>query len=160
MDKNKAVIDFLLTCPAIRDNPLFFNFAQATADNSQFSTRATDVEVNVPFIDGAVKKRYTFTLIFYKMVAHRAIIENADDENMEYAFDIQSVIEWVTAQNKAENYPDFGDKCHIEELVALTDQPILNRVDNSSTPALAKYSISIKIEYIDTSEVIWNVKGD
>lgn len=160
MDKNKAVVNFLLTCPEIKSNPLFFNFAQASADNGQFNTRATDISLNTPFIDGSVRKRFTFILIFYKMVAHRELIENKDDENMEYALDVQSILDWVNAQGEDQNYPDFGSKCIIESMQALTNEPNLNSVDNSSTPALAKYSISIRIEYIDTSKVIWNVEGD
>lgn len=160
MDKTKATIAFLFTCPEVKSNPLFFNFAQADADNGQFNANATDVSINVPFIDGTVRKRYTFTLIFYKMVAHRAIIDGADDENLDYVLDVQSILDWINEQGEARNFPDFGNKCNIDNMIALTDQPNLNGVDKSSTPALAKYSISIRIDYIDTSKAIWNVEGD
>ena len=155
MDKNKAVVDFLLTCSYITDNPLFFNFGKANADNSQLVTSATDIRVNQPYIDGSIKKQYTFTIILYKSVAYRAVVENKADENMEYIVDVQDILDWVNKQGKDRNFPDFGEDCIIDNMQALTDQPNLNSVDKSSTPALAKYSISIKIEYIDYSEVIW-----
>lgn len=160
MDKNKAVVDFLLTCPYIADNPLFFNFAQAQDGNSLLKPSATDINVNVPFVDGTVSKRYTFTLIVYKQGAYRALVEDKSDENMEYVVDVQSILDWVNAQNDLRNFPDFGGKCIIDSMQALTDQPNLNGVDVSSTPALAKYSFSIRIDYIDTSKAIWNVEGD
>lgn len=160
MDKNKAVVDFLLTCPDIRDNPLFFNFGKADADNGQVVISANDTSVNIPFVDGSVQKRYTFTFIVFKQVAYRAVVENKDDENMEYVLDVQNVLDWINEQGEERNYPNFGSKCIIDNMQALTEQPNLNSVDVSSTPVLAKYSISIKIDYIDTSKVIWNVEGE
>lgn len=63
MDKNQAVIDFLLKCPQIKENPLFFNFAEAKDNNKQIVTIANDKSVNKGFVDGSVLRRYTFTII-------------------------------------------------------------------------------------------------
>lgn len=158
MDKNKAVVDYLLTCPYIKDNPLFYNFGKEESDNAHIVTLANDIRVNTAFIDGSVKKRYVFTVIVYKPVAYRAIVsrEGVTDENIDNAFEAQQVIDWVDTQEESHNYPDFGNDCIIDKITAVTDQPNLNGVDRSTTPALAKYSISIRIEYIDCSKVIWN----
>ena len=157
MDKNKAVVDFLLTCDYIKDNPLFFNFGEAKSDNKQIVTIANDTRVNTPFIDGSVRKRYTFTILDYKSVAYKAIPrrEGASDENMENAFEAQQVIDWITEQAELRNYPNFGDNCVIDKMEAVTDQPNMSGVDRAMTPALAKYSISIRIDYIDYSNVLW-----
>jgi len=157
MDKNKAVVDFLLTCDYIKDNPLFFNFGEAKSDNKQIVTIANDVRVNTPFIDGSVRKRYTFTIVDYKSVAYKAIPrrEGASDENMENAFEAQQVIDWITEQAELRNYPNFGTDCTIDKMEAVTDQPNMNGVDRAMTPALAKYSISIRIDYIDYSKTLW-----
>lgn len=157
MDKNKAIIDFLFTCDYIRDNPLFFNFGEAEADNKQLVTHANDIRVNTPFIDGSVRKRYIFTIVDYKSIAYRAIVnrEGVSDENLENALDVQQIIDWVTEQSESYNYPDFGVDCHIDDMVATTDQPNMNGVDKAVTPALAKYSVSIRIDYIDYSKAIW-----
>lgn len=158
MDKNKAVVDYLLTCPYVQNNPLFYNFGKEESDNTQIVTLANDTRLNTPFIDGSVKKLYTFTIIIYKSVAYRAVVnrEGVTDENIDNAFEAQQVIDWVDTQEESRNYPDFGTDCIIDKITAVTDQPNLNGVDRSTTPALAKYSISIKIEYIDCSKVIWN----
>jgi hypothetical protein len=157
MDKNKAVVDFLLTCDYIKNNPLFFNFGEAKSDNKQIVTIANDVRVNTPFIDGSVRKRYTFTIVDYKSVAYKAIPrrEGASDENMENALEVQQVIDWITEQADLRNYPDFGTDCKIDDMIAVTDQPNMNGVDRAITPALAKYSISIRIDYIDYSKTLW-----
>lgn len=157
MDKTKAIINFLFTCDYIKDNPLFFNFGEAEANNKQLVTHANDKRVNTPFIDGSVRKRYTFTIVDYKSIAYRAIVnrEGVSDENLENALDVQQVIDWITEQAEAHNYPNFGADCHIEDMVATTDQPNMNGVDRAVTPALAKYSVSIRIDYIDYSKAIW-----
>ena len=159
MDKNKAVIDYLITCPYLADNPLFFNFGKALADNKQVVFVANDKSVNKPFVDGSIQKRFTFTIVDYKSVAYKAVIEDKDDENMDYVSAVQDILDWIDTQNDQRNFPDFGSDCVIDSIQALTDQPTLNGVDKSSTPALAKYSISIKIEYIDYSKAVWDKKG-
>lgn len=157
MDKTKAIINFLFTCDYIKNNPLFFNFGEAEADNKQLVTHANDKRVNTPFIDGSVRKRYIFTIVDYKSIAYRAIVnrEGVSDENLENALDVQQVIDWITEQAENHNYPNFGDDCHIDDMVATTDQPNMNGVDRAVTPALAKYSVSIRIDYIDYSKAIW-----
>lgn len=157
VDKNQAVIDFLTNCPQVQANPLYFNFSEAADDNKQIVTTANDKAVQKPYIDGSVLKQFTFTIIDYKSIAYRAVAKEAGlvDENVEEMSEVQSIIDWVTEQADAYNYPDFGEKCEIEEMVVLTDNPRLNGTDTTVTPALAKYSLSIQIKYIDYSKVIW-----
>ena len=94
----------------------------------------------------------------YKSVAYTAIAKVAGypNENVEDIFDTQQIIDWVTEQETLRNYPNFGEDCVIDEMRALTDNPNLNGVDTSITPALAKYSISIQINYIDYSNLSWD----
>lgn len=162
MDKNKAVVDFLMTCDYIKNNPLFFNFGKAESNNKQIVTIANDVRVNVPFIDGSVQKRYTFTILDYKSVAYNAVIKRTINEtsvpvseNLDTAFEAQQVADWIEEQADLRNYPDFGSNCKIDSMQVVTDQPNMNGVDKAVTPALAKYSISIRIDYIDYSKAIW-----
>lgn len=158
MDKEKAIIDFLLGCDQIRDNPLFFNFLNAKDNNKQFMTVANDKVVNQSFIDGSVMKRFTFTIIDYRTVAYQAVVKQAGypNENLEEYLDIQSMLDWVDQQADNHNYPNFGTDCIVEDMRTLTDQPSLNGVDSNTSPALAKYSISIQIDYLDISKRIWN----
>lgn len=157
MDKNQAIIDFLLTCPAIIADPLFFNFLNAKDNNQQIITQSNDKSLQQTFIDGSVLKRYAFTLIFFKSVLYQAIpkVEGLVNENVEELGQVQAIIDWVTEQNDSQNYPDFGEDCEIDEIKALSENPGLNGVDTTVTPALAKYSVTIQVDYLDKSKAIW-----
>ena len=154
MDKNQAVINFLIQCPQIRDNPLFFNFAEVEDNSRQIVTMANDRVVNKPYIDGSVLKRFTFTLVDYRTVTYQSIVklEGYPNENVSELMDIQSVMDWINEQADLHNYPDFGSDCVIESMRTATDEPTLNGVDKSVSPSIAQYSMSIIIEYIDNSK--------
>lgn len=165
VDKNQAVIDFLLNCPTIQSHPLFFNFLNARDNNKQIITQANDVSLNRNFIDGSVLKRYTFSIIDFRSASFDAIPRNEIpgtttstdyiSENVEDMFDVQGIMDWINEQADAESYPDFGDDCFIDSMKTTSDNPSLNGVDTSVAPALAKYSMSIQIDYLDKTKAIW-----
>lgn len=158
MDKNKAIIEYLFGCPTIANNPLFFNFAEAEDNNKQIITAANDKKLSKPYIDGSVLKLFTFTIIDYRSVIYQALVNdpNYPNENVEEILDVQSIIDWIETQNDLCNYPDFGSDCLVEQIQALSDSPNLNGVDTSGSPSLAKYSVSIQVQYLDKSKVLWN----
>lgn len=158
MDKNKQMLEYLADCPQIINKELFFNFIKAEDNFKQFVTIADDKVNQVKFIDGSVQKRYTFTLLDYRSVLYQSLVKNQYElnENVEEMFDVQGIIDWIDEKNQLQEFPDFGEDCIVESIEALTEAPDLNGVDTSLTPALAKYSISIRVEYIDKSNVLWN----
>lgn len=157
MDKNAAIVDYLMNCPVIKNNPVFFNFANIASNNKQLVTMATDKAVERPYIDGSVLKRYTFTIIDYRSIVYQALTgSTSQNENIEKMLDVQSIIDWIEEQNDLRNFPDFGDTCEIDEILALTDTPNLNGVDSSKSPSIAKYSVAIRVQYLDKSKMIWS----
>lgn len=156
VNKEQAIITFLRGCSAIANNPLFFNFINAQPDNKQIITSANDKNINTPYIDGSVLKRYQFTIIDFRSVSYQSIVNspNHTNENVEEYIDIQAIIDWVEEQNDLRNYPSFGNDCEIDEMKVITDNPVLNGVDTQLKPALAKYSFTIQIDYIDYSKAI------
>lgn len=158
MDKNKAVIDFLITCPYILNTPLYFNLINAKDNTKQLITLGNDKAVEQPYIDGSVLKRYTFTLVDFRSVSYNPIVKtNVDgNENIDEYWDVQGVIDWISEQDDEGNYPYFGNNCVIDKMEVLTDNPTLDSIDVSVTPALARYSFTIRIEYLDKSKCIWN----
>lgn len=157
VDKNQAMINYLSACPAVQSNPLYFNFINAKNDNKQIITLTNEKAVAKRYVDGSQLKQYSLALIDFKSLAYRPVVKTAgyDDENVEDMLSVQQIIDWIDAQNESHNYPNFGTDCVIEEISATTDNPILDGIDTSTSPALVQYSITIVVTYLDTSKVIW-----
>lgn len=158
VDKTQAIIEYLLTCPKIENTPLYFNFIKPEDEDKQILTSANEKTLDKPFIDGSVSKRFTFTIVDYRSVAYQemARYQITANESVEEFLDVQELIDWVNEQQELQNYPDFGDTCVIERIGTGAENPNLNGVDTQSNPVLAKYSISIQIDYLDISKVNWN----
>lgn len=158
VDKNKAVIDYLLQCQDIYNSPLYFNLIDAKDNTIQILTTAEDKAMSHPYIDGSVLKRYTFNLITFKSISDLEIVkaEGYDNENVDELKDVQKLLDWVVNQDDLRNYPDFGDKCIVDSVNTTTDTPNFNGINTEITPPLAMYSISIVIEYLDISKTIYN----
>lgn len=160
IDKNTAIIDYLCQCPYIRESKLFFNFIEAKDNNKQILTTANDKAVDKPYIDGSIQKRFTFTIMDFKSITYNAIVKTIGheykSENIDEILEVQTIIDWITEQNELRNYPNFGTKCVIDNIEALNNNPNLNAVDTTKTPTLARYSVSIQVNYVDYSKTIWN----
>ena len=157
VDKNESIITYLLGCPVIADNPLFFNFINAKDNNNQIITSGNDTALQVKYVDGSILKEYIFTIVLFKSVSQNAVVkaEGYPDENVTDLADIQSLIDWINEQDSIYNYPDFGEDCRVDSIETLTSIPVLEAVDTSIQPALGRYSIAIRIPYLDTSKVLW-----
>lgn len=156
-NKHQAVIDYLLTCPTIYDTPLYFNFINAQDNTNQFVTESNDAYTNVRYVDGSVKKLYTFNITTFKSINAIAVvpITGYPDENINDMYDTQALIEWIREQNDIRNFPDFGTDCEIEQITTTTEEPKFVGIDEQTEPNLAVYNTAIQIEYIDYSKTIW-----
>lgn len=157
VDKHQAMIDYLLTCPQVRDNPLFFNFGEARENNNQFITTSNSETYGVEYIDGSRLKYYAFTLLTFKAISYNAVVKTGgkQDENLTEMTEFQEIIDWISDQDDAGNYPDFGEDCQVDNIVCLTANPVLSDVDASMEPAIATYTITIRVVYLDNSKKIW-----
>lgn len=155
IDKNQAVVSFLLQCEQIQNSPLYFNLINATNDAKQIMTIPNDTLLNRPYIDGSVLKRYSFTLIDFKSISDLALVNlvGYTNENIEEMSDVQSLIDWVKEQDELRNYPDFGSDCAIQEMRTTADNPTLDGINEQEQ--LAMYSFTIQIDYIDYSKKVW-----
>lgn len=159
MDKDKVMIEYLLSCPAINGNSLFFNYAEGSDDTNHFLTQATDISKDKPFIDGSELKQYAFSIITYKSLGTQSVDKSnvESDENLDELSEVQSIIDWITEQSEQRNYPNFGENCQIDDMVCTTDKPVFTGVfqDSVGTPT-ARYSMTINIDYLDTTKMIWS----
>lgn len=158
IDKNKATVTFLADCPIIKDNPLFFNFGNVRNNDCQYITTSNDTALDKKFIDGSKLRRFLFTLVTFRSISDNEIVkdETLDNENIEDLFELQDIIDWVNTKSDDGEYPNFGEGCQIEEMETTTDTPHFEGVDSSVSPALAMYSMTIRIDYIDYTKTIWS----
>jgi len=157
IDKNQAVIDYLIQCPQILNSPLYFNLINAKNDNVQIITSADDVTTTRPYVDGSIPKRYTFSIVTFKSITDLALVKDSEypNENVDDLAEAQALIDWVHEQEDIQNYPNFGEDCYIDSIQTTTDTPRFDGINDELTPPLAMYTIAIVINYIDTSKMIW-----
>lgn len=157
VDKTQAIIEYLLTSDYIKNSPFYFNFVNAADEDKQFVTSSNEKILDKTFIDGSVSKRFTFTIIDYRSIAYQELPQELvyTNENVEEYLDVQKIVDWIDEQNQEQIFPDFGPMCIIDEIRTTSDNPNLNGVDTNAKPALAKYSISIQIDYLDISKRIY-----
>lgn len=157
VDKNKAIIDFLITCPQIYESPLYFNFVNANDSDKQIVTMASDRYTNKPYIDGSVNKQYSLTILDFRSISDMAVVKMSgyDSENVIDLSDVQALIDWISEQNELKNFPNFGEDCIIEQMYTTTEEPKFEGINDELSPPLAMYSITIRIEYTDVSKVLW-----
>ena len=155
--KHQAVIDYLVTCPAIQNSPLFFNFINAQDGTNQFLTVSNDEYTSTKYIDGSVQKIYTFTILTFKSTNDIEIVQipGYQNENLSDMEDVQALIDWIQEQEEIHNYPDFGENCIVESIKTTTEEPNFDGIDEQVEPNLAVYSTSIQISYLDISKQLW-----
>lgn len=155
-DKNEAMIEFLMQCPTIQNNPLFFNFAEEEDGNNHFITE--QVSTKRTYIDGSMLKQYTFTIASYSYVSHVAIDDMpiGQNENIENMRKVQEILDWINTQSDNRNFPNFGADCEVDEISTLTTDPDIDGIDTSVNPPIARYSVGVKVMYLDNSKKIWN----
>jgi hypothetical protein len=156
-DMNAVMLQYLCECPTIQENPIYFNFAQSQ-DNNQLFVTSTNT-INEEYVDGSKLRRYQFTLFVYKSLSYDPVVKMEgyvkSHENVSEVADLQEILDWIQQQADEKNYPDFGTDCIIDNMKTATSNPVLYGTDVSVTPALAKYGMTVQIDYIDTSTVLF-----
>lgn len=157
VDKNQAIINYLLQCTDINGKSIYFNLIDESDDSIQILTTAEDKMMNKPYIDGSVLKRYTFNIIVFKSITESPLVtqEGYTNENVDDLAEVQALLDWIIEQKDLQNYPDFGENCLIDDIDTTTETPRFDGINSEMNPPLAMYSISIVIEYLDKSKMLW-----
>lgn len=157
IDKNQAVIDYIVQCPTIQNSPLYFNFINAEDDTNQFITLASERYINRGYVDGSVLKVYSFTIVLYKSAADIAVVKMSGypNENISDMLAIQALIDWIREQEDLHNYPNFGEDCIVDSISTTTENPNFDGINEEVSPPLAVYSVTIEIQYLDVSKKLW-----
>ena len=159
INKNQAVVDYLLQCTDIYNNPVYFNLINAEDNSIQILTTTEDKAMSKTFIDGSIAKRYTFNLIVFKSISDLELVKPVGtdvypNENIDELQSVQALIDWIAEQEELRNYPDFGSDCVIDDIYTTTEEPRFDGINTEMNPPLAMYSIAVVIEYLDTSKMI------
>lgn len=137
-NKHEAMIAYIQQCPQVKD--LFFNFSTSENGDTVVSPVASDYVVQ-EFTDKSAIKWYDFSIIRFLPLT----TDPNDPLNTTIIFDVEQVMAWIEDQEDAENYPDFGDKCEVQEISVLQDIPTVAGRDQKG----AKYMFSCRIEYLE-----------
>ena len=135
---------------------MYFNFGTVVDGAHQFTSRSDDVAASRPYVDGSIQKRFTFYLDNFKSVSYNPIVATTTDENLEEFGEIQSILDWVNAQDDLQNYPDFGEHAIIDKMSTTKWTPEMIGVDTTKDSPIAVYRIAIRIDYLDTSKRLWS----
>lgn len=159
IDKNQAIISYLLQCPSIQNKPLYFNFINAQDDTTQLIPLTEDTATGRKYVDGSIAKTYIANLVIFKSISDMAIVKTDSveypNENIEDMQDVQLLMDWINEQDDLYNFPDFGSDCIVEHIQTTTYSPRLDGVNVELTPPLGMYSVSIQVDYIDQTKILW-----
>ena len=157
MDYITPFITFMMECDALKESTFFMDAAEAKTGHTQICTNSADKTLDVEYADGSVDRQIVFTLFDYRAVDYLGLIQEKleRDGNIENLVDVQSVIDWVTLQNRQKHFPDFGDDYEVTRIESLYFSPQTPTIDKDGlAPAIAKYSIPIRIYFTDYTEAI------
>ena len=132
------MVDYITQCAEVKD--LFFNFSTSKNGDTVIAPIASDYTVQ-EYIDKSALKWYDFSIIQFWPLS----TEPNDSTNADIMFDVEEVMQWISDQEDAENYPNFGDKCEVQEISVLQDIPTVAGQDQSG----AKYMFSCRVEYLE-----------
>ncbi|MBQ9428615.1 MAG: hypothetical protein IJU41_03615 [Clostridia bacterium] len=141
-DFNKSIKNWLLKCPEIKADKLFFNFLSAGAENQSFQiVENTTVSED---ICGNEIGRYTFAVIDFRTLSASPVFRTEID--FDRMADCAGITEWLNAQIRAKNYPTAPAGMVIQRMSA-PPAPSFAGADRNEGMNLAKYMIQVTIDY-------------
>ncbi len=155
-NRYEAMLAYLSECPEMQ-GVLNFQAAEAGSGVIQVLTEGGEAQNNRKFIDGSVEKRFDFTVAFYKPVIHAGYIVDKGEANLnlEGILNVHALIDWLEEQNAERNFPDFGEDKQIDSVRSMNNEPTLAWIDGAHySPPMAKYTVTVRVEYIDYSRAI------
>ena len=138
-NKHRAVWDWLQGCPLIGD--LFFN---AMTTKIGGTCLVPSDQVTGEYIDGSELRNYNCALTRFQQFSG----DPNDMANITAVTDLEELGEWVEAQVKAGNLPEFPEGTEITDIRVLPNESGYMVAQDFTQ---AKYMIQFQIEYIKHS---------
>lgn len=135
----KAIWDWLMTCPLIKD--LYFQFGEAANENTVLVpvTAYKDRTVKA-FIDGSAIRHCDFALVRFEAVS----TEPNSTQNIDTQQHVESLAAWIDEQGGAGNFPVFPATRRPQRVYAL---PTETGFVSAQGEHMAKFMLQFRIEY-------------
>jgi len=148
MDFLTPFLNWLITCPYIRNNKIFLNSLKAQDNNIQIVTQQVSRAQSKHYIDGSHLHTVIFTVFDYKSPSFNALVTAMleNNENVADLLDSGEIISWVEAQRKAGNLPQYSGNLECCDIYTEYLTPSTPTTDNSGTQPLSRFSIPIVCE--------------
>ena len=157
MDFITPFTEYILQCDSVKNNKLFINAVANAQDGAkQLVTSQIDLAQDKEYVDGSVLHKVIFTVFDFKSISFSSIVKSMlkKNKNIESLLEVQSLIDWISKQEKKRNYPDFGSDYEVEKIETTYLTPSTPAIDSTATPETAKYSIPIVCYVRDFTEAI------
>lgn len=139
MSKNEAMVEYLKQYPGLQSF-LHFNAITAQTGNTCVQTVYGDAWEKRQ-LRGHGIKRYDFALV--SMVPQDPGTSNANVEQMDNA---HAFMDWIEAQNKARNFPNFNG-CQVLSIENLQNMP--NQAGVNASGSVAKLMCQCRVRYYE-----------
>lgn len=117
------------------------NFTIDTPGTVAFVTTYADKWIK-RYLRNSGVKAYVFAILLQLDYS-----QGIDDLNMISLNLAQAFGDWIDAQNKAKNLPNFGAKCKVQKIESLQNMPNLAEVNEAGT--VAKYMLQCQVKYYE-----------
>lgn len=142
MTYTEAIKQWLLSCPEIKGDRLYFNYLSVGAEKQCFQT-VEHTTVTEDIVGNEIGKIEFAIIDFRPLTKHTVNVSCAD---LERFVDVEKINQWMRAQRAARRFPIF-EGATVEKMT-VAPSPTYSGMDSSEHMALAKYMIQVTIEYI------------
>jgi hypothetical protein len=139
VNRYEKISDWLKTYTP-RFSWIYFNVTNSEPGNLSLNSVQNERELD-KFIDGSRRVEFLFALDLVKEYD-----TGTSTINLEANKEFENISEWIEAQNKDKNFPDFGNNIIIEQVDVLETVP---SVTTDTQAGMAKYQGQFKITYME-----------
>lgn len=139
MNKNEAMIEYLRQYPDIQSF-LYFNHSEDEAGNTSIATSYGEAWEK-RYVGGHGIKTYDFALVMFQPQD-----DGTNKNNAQAMYDVQKYMDWIDAQNKARNFPNFEGR-KVLSIENLQNAP--NFAGTNESGDVAKYMFQCRVRYYE-----------
>ncbi len=143
MNKAQAVMDLISKCPLVGVDA-YFNFVDETTTESNTSLLTDGYGRLVKkYVDGEELRKFQCVIRQVKPLSRYS----NTSENIEQMQYVQDFMDWINEQGKAENFPDFGEKCKVQKMS--TPDGVIHPMLAGIYEGTSLYSFPFEITYTE-----------